>query len=307
MTDKLLIIAGPTASGKTQIAMDIAIKEHLEIISADSMLVYKYMDIGTAKPSIEERKKVKHHLIDVAEPDSKYTVTDFCNDADKAIENIKTSGNDFLVCGGTGFYLNALINGTFDAPPSVPSIREDLESKAEDKEKLKLMHLELQKIDPESAARIHYNDKYRIVRALEVYRISGKTMSFYRNSHKDGLKPRAPLMIVLDPAKEVLVQNIKARTEKMLKAGLIEEVKGLISLGYGPELKPMKSIGYLQAVKLINGSISTEEAKEDIIKETVALAKRQVTWFKKRKDTIWFDPYSDIEKIKEETKRHLKL
>jgi tRNA dimethylallyltransferase len=303
---ELFAIAGPTASGKTSIAMDIAYAGKLEIVSADSIQVYRFMDIGTAKPSLEDRTRVKHHLIDVVDPDSEYTVSDFCDDAANTMSTMEKDKKRFLICGGTGFYLNALINGTFKTPPSDPAIRKELEPRAEIREELYKMHDELKKIDPVTAARIHPNDKYRIVRALEVYYISGKNMSFYRDAHSENKKKMNSLMIVLNPDKEELIRNIKTRTEGMLKAGLVDEVKKLISMGFGPELKPLKSIGYLQAVELIKDRISLKEAKDNIIRQTAALAKRQLTWFKKQSNTLWLHPVKDNAKIKEEAKRFLK-
>ena len=161
------------------------------------------------------------------------------------------------------------------------------------------MHEELTKIDPTTAARIHPNDKYRIVRALEVYYITGNTMSHYRDIHNSAKNQKNSLMIVLNPEKEELLRNIKERTSQMVKAGLIDEVKELLSKGYSPSLKPFKSIGYLQAVRFIQGTIDTKELSEDIIKQTAALAKRQLTWFKKQKNTLWLHPVKDLAKIKE--------
>ena len=296
---RLLAIAGPTASGKTNIAIDIALDNKMEIVSADSMQVYKYMDIGTAKPSANERKKVKHYMIDLVEPDIDYTVSDFCDDSANAIAQIEQNKKTPLICGGTGFYLNALINGTFNTPPSDPAIRKKLEPRAEDKIELYKMHEELKNIDPTTAARIHPNDKYRIIRALEVYYITGNTMSHYRNAHDSAKKEKNSLMIVLNPDKEELLRNIKERTIKMVKTGLIEEVKTLLAKGYSPSLKPFKSIGYLQAVRFIQDEISMKELNEDIIKQTAALAKRQLTWFKKQKNTLWLHPVKDLAKIRE--------
>jgi len=299
---RLLIIAGPTASGKTKIAIDVALSNKMEIVSADSMQVYKYMDIGTAKPSAEEREKVKHHMIDVVEPDVDYTVSDFCDDSSAAIAQIEKNKKLPLICGGTGFYLNALINGTFNTPPSDPTVRQKLEPRAEDKTELYKMHQELTKLDPVTAARIHPNDKYRIIRALEVYYITGNTMSHYRDAHNSTKQESNSLMVVLNPDKEELLRNIKSRTAQMIKAGLIDEVKDLLCRGYSPALKPFKSIGYLQAVSFIQGKINMDTLSEDIIKQTAALAKRQLTWFKKQKNTIWLHPVKDLVKIQEVTK-----
>ena len=296
---KLLAIAGPTASGKTTISIELALKNNAEIISADSLLVYKHLNIGTAKPTVEERDKVRHHLIDVVEPWENYTISNFRKDALSAIDDIIVRGKRFIVTGGTGFYLNALINSTFEAPGSDPKIREDLESRLEKGTSLLELHDELKKADPDTAERVHPNDKYRILRALEVYLSTGKTMTSFRVQHQSTKEPEfETLIIVLNPDKEELRSKIEARTKKMFDDGLIQETEILFKTGCTPDMKPLKSIGYKQAVALIAGKISKEEAFESVIKETAALAKRQITWFKKQPFTIWLHPIRDIEEIR---------
>ena len=296
---KLLAIAGPTASGKTSISIDLALKCNAEIISADSLLVYKHLDIGTAKPTAEERKIVRHHLIDIVEPWENYTISNFRKDALASIDDISARGKRFIVTGGTGFYLNALINSTFEAPGSDPKIRESIESRLENGTTLLELHDELEKVDPDTAKRVHPNDRYRILRALEVYLSTGKTMTSFRQQHQSNKESDfEPLIIVLNPDKEELALRIEARTKKMFNDGLITETEELFKIGCTPEMKPLKSIGYKQAVALISGKISKEDAFASIIKETAALAKRQITWFKKQPFTIWLHPIRDIEEIR---------
>lgn len=296
---RLLAIAGPTASGKTKISLEIALERNSEIISSDSLLVYKHLDIGTAKPTKEERKIIKHHLIDIVEPWDTYTSSDFCRDAKTAIEGIEARKKNFIITGGTGFYLNALINSTFDAPGSDKKIRESLEDRIKNGTKLLTLHRELESIDPETAKRVHPNDGYRIVRALEVYLSTGKTMSFFREQHQTESKAQfEPLIIVLNLEKEELRHNIEIRTKKMFEDGLIDELKELFKIGCTPDLKPLKSIGYKQATEYLLGKITKEEAIQSVISETVALAKRQVTWFKKQPFTIWLHPIREIEEIR---------
>ncbi|MEI6079290.1 MAG: tRNA (adenosine(37)-N6)-dimethylallyltransferase MiaA [bacterium] len=296
---KLLAIAGPTASGKTKISLEIASANNAEIISSDSLLVYKHMDIGTAKPTVEERKMIRHHMIDVVEPWDLYTISDFYRDAMSAIDDINSRDKKFIVTGGTGFYLNALINKTFKSPGSDPEIREKLELRLKDGTPLETLHKELETVDPETAKRVHPNDKYRILRALEVYLSTGKTMSFFRDQHKaDTRSDFEPTIVVLNPEREELRANIESRTKKMFGDGLIDEAKNLLKMGCTPDMKPLKSIGYKQAMELISGNISEAQAIESVIKETFALAKRQVTWFKKQPFTIWLHPIRDIDKIR---------
>jgi tRNA dimethylallyltransferase len=302
---KLVIIAGPTASGKTQVSIDIAKGLEAQIISADSMLIYKRMNIGTAKPNRQEMQGIEHHLIDIVEPWETYTVSDYENDALSIINKIYDNNSTPLICGGTGFYINALINGTFSTPAPSPEVRKKLNEDLKNGKTLKQLHSDLKKIDPQTASRVHENDSYRIFRALEVYYSTGKSMSYFRSIHETAKNTRfKPLIIVLSPEKGILKERIKKRTTKMFQDGLLKEVKELLDAGCSKELKPMKSIGYKQAIEHLEGLMSLEEAMENIIKETTALAKRQITWFKKRDHTKWIDPTA-IKDIQKEIKNFL--
>lgn len=298
--EKLLAIVGPTASGKTRIALELAQKLEAEIISSDSLLVYKGLDIGTAKPSKKERELVPHHLIDLVEPSENYTMSNFYNNAITAINDIRGRNKKFLVTGGTGFYLNTLINRPFNSPTGSEEVKSTLEKRLKEGERLESLHNELKKIDPSSAARIHPNDKYRISRALEVFYSTGKTMTYFRKLHQEENKSRdfEPLIIVLNPDKEELKQAITARTKKMFDDGLLDEAQGLLTKGFSAEIKPLKSIGYKEAIQLLRGLINHKEAIELINKNTIALAKRQITWFKKQPFTLWMHPIREIDRIK---------
>lgn len=298
MTKKLLAITGPTASGKTKISLEIAKRLNSEIISSDSLLVYRGLDIGTAKPTKEEREKIHHHLIDIVEPYENYSISDFYQDAVETIRNIEERNKSFLVTGGTGFYLSALINKPFQAPSGSDEAKQNIDEKIKKGHSLSDLHKELESIDPDSAKRIHPNDKYRIFRALEVYYTSGKTMSFFRKKHKESSRQDfETLIIVLNPDKEELISSIKTRTRKMFQDGLLDEVNTLLKKGYSKDLKPLRSIGYRESIQVISGIISPDEAIQEINKNTIALAKRQITWFKKQDFTLWVHPERDTVKI----------
>jgi tRNA dimethylallyltransferase len=300
---KLLAITGPTASGKTKIALELAQDLRAEIISSDSLLVYKGLDIGTAKPNKKERSIVPHHLIDIVEPWENYTMSNFYHDAINAISDIRSRKKNFIITGGTGFYLNALINRPFSSPAGSNEIKLKLEQRLQDGEPLINLYNELKEIDSESAKRIHPNDKYRVSRALEVFYSTGKTMTQFRKTHEKESKNKPldfeVLIIVLNPDKDELKEAIRKRTEKMFKDGLIDEVKNLLTKDCRKEMKPLKSIGYKETIQIINGSISEQEAIELINKNTNALAKRQITWFKKQPFTLWVHPIREIDRIKQ--------
>jgi len=246
-------------------------------------------------------------MIDVVEPWEEYSVSDYEKDAKKAISDIMKASKVPLLCGGTGFYINAVINGTFKTPGADKKIREELQKRLSSGTSLKELHDELKKIDPDTASRVHENDNYRITRALEVYYSTGKTMSYFRELHdKESNTNFEPLIIVLDVAKEELQKRVELRTKKMMGSGLLDEVKDLLKNGCTEDLKPMKSIGYLQAVKVLKGEININEAIEEINTETIALAKRQLTWFKKRTGTKWMSPH-EKNSIKDEIRRFLRL
>lgn len=290
---KIFIISGPTASGKSKLAIEIASKFNLEIVNADSLQIYKGMDIGTAKATIQEQKLIKRHLIDIVNPWEVYSNANYLKDADKVIDEISSKGKIPIICGGSGFYIKSLLFGTFDIPKIKPK-NEFLQliNKASKEDLYKM----LLKVDPETASRFHENDSYRTNRALEVYYSTGKTMTYYREIHKK--VPRYEyVFIVLSPDKDILKRNIFDRTNNMIKNGLIDEVKGLLNISTNKNLKPLMSIGYKEIIAYLDSEIGLEEAKTQIYKNTIHLAKRQVTWFKKQNKINCIDPENAYIKI----------
>jgi tRNA dimethylallyltransferase len=283
--EKVLVIAGPTAAGKTAAAIEIAGEFGAEIISADSMQVYRRMDIGTAKPSAAERRLVPHHLIDVVEPDEEFNAGRFVEMAADAISEIGSRGKRLIVCGGTGLYLKALLNGLCVAPPSDPGLRSELKNEASG-EGLSRLYTRLLKEDPESAARISPADAARIVRALEVFELTGVSLSEFQRKHGFQEEKFIALKVFLSPERQELYRRIEARCDKMIAAGFVEEVGGLLDMGYGRELKSMHSIGYRQIASFLAGEIGLEEAVLEIKRETRRFAKRQFTWFRREHDML---------------------
>lgn len=289
---KIFIISGPTASGKSSLALELASNFNLEIVNADSLQIFKGMDIGTAKPSLDEQKLVKHHLIDIVNPWDDYSNSNYQSDADNAINSINSIP---IVCGGSGFYIKSLMYGIFKIPKVTPNNDFFELLKNSTKETL---YAKLQSIDPETAHRFHANDTYRTNRALEVYYSTGQTMSYYREQHNE--TPRYDFVfIVLTPDKKLLKKNIFDRTNSMIKNGLIDEVKNLLEISPTKNVKAYKSIGYNEIITYLDQKISLEEAIEQINNNTYHLAKRQVTWFKKQNNIICIDPESAYIKIKE--------
>ena len=283
-------LVGPTASGKTSLSIELALKYNLEIISCDSIQVFKHLNIGAAKPDTEERKGIKHHMIDIVEPWKNYDLAMYYNDVNNILN--KQENKKLIIVGGTGFYLQALINGLFDAPPSNKKIRENLENTA-NTDGLNKLYEDLKIFDSVSAKNIHPNDQYRIIRALEVYQITGKTMSSFKKEHS--LKPKNIndiKIFVLSPNRVELHRQIELRAEKMFVDGIIQETENLLSMGCSKKSKPMQSIGYKQCIEYIENNISKDETIRLVKKETKALAKRQITWFKRMPNTVLIDDNS---------------
>jgi tRNA dimethylallyltransferase len=286
---KLIFISGPTSVGKTSLAIDLALKYNLEIVSADSIQVYRYFNIGSAKPNKNELSKVKHHLIDIVDPWHNYTNACFIKDAKNAIDNIFSNNKYPIIVGGTGFYINSLIYGNYNTPISNIEIKKKLEEKYE-KNKIKL-YQELEKIDPDTAKNFHYNDKYRTVRALEIYYSSNKKPSYFKSKHQNKEQFKH-LIFFITSSLEELKENIKNRTNNMIKEGLVEEVKNILKMPEIVNTKPLKSISYNEISLYLNNKISLQEAIELINTNTYKLVKRQITWFKKRKNTILIDKFN---------------
>jgi tRNA dimethylallyltransferase len=276
---KVITIIGPTAVGKTSLCLELAGNFPIEVISADARQIYKGMNIGTAKVTAEETKRLPHHLIDIKEPDENYSAYDFICDCRRKVKEIRKRKHIPIICGGTIFYIRSLIEGMFEEPEISEKLRNEVREEIERKGPER-MHRELQKIDPESAKRIHPNDKQRLGRAIEVYRASGITLTEF---WKKGNINKIPLEVFsLLISKKELRNRIKQRVEKMFEDGFVEEVECLLEKGYSPSLYSFTSIGYEQVSKYIlngdNGSL--EKTKEEVIKETKKYADRQITFIK---------------------------
>jgi tRNA dimethylallyltransferase len=275
----------------------LARRLNAEIVNADSMQVYRHMDIGTAKPSIEERAAVPHHLIDIVDPDQPFDAAAYAEAASRVISRLHQDGKTPLVVGGTGLYMKVLVHGICEAVPTNETIRFELVREEADKG-LASLHAELSRVDPVLAGRIHPNDRQRTLRALEVYRASGRPLSEWQDRHRFE-KPLYPAVkIFLSRDREELYARIDRRVEIMMEAGFLAEVEQLLRMGYGPDLKPMQSLGYRQLVQHLSGELSLDEAIEQIKRETRRYAKRQMTWFRGDPEFRWFDAENEEGAIK---------
>ena len=287
MAAPLIAIVGPTASGKSALALRLSRERDGEIVSCDSQQVYRGLDIGTAKATEEERREVPHHLIDVVDPDDVFSAVEYARRARSALADI--SGRDRLpvVVGGTGLYLRALLEGLFDGPSRDEETRRRLEELAERFGDTRLHRL-LRHVDPEVAARIPPSDRVRTVRALEVYRVTGRPMSEHHRKGSEPLRGYRVLTLGLAPDRTKLRRVVEERTCSMLERGLVDEVRGLMDRGYGPELRPLQAIGYREAVAVVRGEMTRDEAEAAIVTATMRFAKRQMTWFRHQAEVTWF-------------------
>ena len=284
---KLVAVVGPTATGKSGLALALAENLGGEIISADSVQVYRGFDIGTAKPSPEERRKVPHHLIDILAPEEDYSAASFRNQADRIIHRLQEKGKAIFVVGGTGLYLKVLSRGLFHGPGGDPGLRDSLRQKAEG-ESEGYLHRELEKVDPETASRLHPHDTSRILRALEVYRHSRKPLSQYQKEHGFRESPYQILKIGLTADRQELYQRIESRVDSMMEKGWLREVQDLLIQGISPRVKPMQSLGYKRLISFLEGELDWARAVNLIKQDTRRYAKRQITWFKADPDICWF-------------------
>lgn len=285
----VLVITGPTASGKTKVAIQLAEKLGGEIISADSMQVYRHMDIGTAKASHDEQSRVRHHLIDICEPGESFSVAEYQLLATQSVIDIQQRGKVAIFCGGTGQYLSAMMEGLVYSPASVDyDLREQLAKEADIKG-LDFLRLQLMQIDPETAARVAPTDRKRIIRALEVYHQTGETLSIHHaRSHSEG--PAFTYRgFCLNHNRSLLYARIDQRVETMVESGLISEVKHLLSLGLPPGSTCLQAIGYKEMIHHLNGHSSLPEAVALIQQSSRRYAKRQLTWFRKMANLTWFE------------------
>lgn len=285
---KIIVICGPTASGKSQLALHLASDLNAEIINADSQQIYTRLDIGTAKPSIADLNKIPHHLISIISPEQSFSAADFILAADAAICDIHARGKKVIIVGGTGLYIRALINGLVNSPIGGGTIRDALVTEAAENGSHVMFKL-LQQVDPEAATRIHPNNLVRVIRALEVYRQTGIPFSHYQQEHGFSTSRYDVLQIGICTERKLLYERIDSRVDKMILDGLVEEVSCLLDSGLSANAKGMGAIGYKEIISYLKGEVDFKEAIRLIKRNTRHYAKRQMTWFGSDPNIVWFD------------------
>ena len=285
----LVIICSPTATGKTELAIKLASEFGGEIVSADSLQVYRYLDVGTAKPSINQRKKIRHHLIDVVNPDEEFNAAIYTEQARVIIDNLFSQGKPVFVVGGTGLYIRALLSGIIDTPAVDVKIRNHYRELGNTRGKEYLYKLLLQR-DAQAAQKFNPNDSIRVIRALEVLEQSGESIIDMQKRHSFADCPYIVYKIGLQFDRQQLKSRIAARTKKMVEAGLLVEVKSILEWGYSEKLKPLQSLGYKEVVEFLSGKYDWESALSLIDRHTWHYAKRQMTWFAADKEINWYNP-----------------
>ena len=306
MTTPLIILTGPTAVGKTDLSIQLAKAVDAEIVSADSMQIYKYMDIGSAKVTEEEMQGVKHYLVDEIEPDMPFSVSEYKRMAEEYIDEISSRVKNVIVTGGTGLYLNSLIfDMDFGKSDANQELREELNKELEENGPA-YMYEKLVSLDKEAAERIHPNNTKRVIRAIEVA-MSGEKMNDFSKDLRYNKKYR-PIIIVLNRDRQALYDRINLRVDIMLKNGLIEEVKGLLEKGYTKDMISMQGIGYKEIIKYFDGEYTLDEAIEIIKRDSRRYAKRQLTWFRRYEDAKWFeiDKFDSAEELKDAVVSYVK-
>ena len=284
---QIITIAGPTASGKTALSILLAKEMDGEIVSCDSMQVYKDMDIGTAKPTLEEQAGIPHHMLSVAEPWEDFSVSRYCAMADPIVEDILRRGKSPIIVGGTGLYMDALIRGNAFAPCPSTGRREELEALAAS-QGIEAVIERLRAVDPGSAARLHPSDQKRIIRAMEVYLETGMTITEHNRKTQEIPPKYHPIRFTLtDRQRQTLYDRIDRRVDTMVEAGLIEEIQGLLARGIPEKCTAMQAIGYKEFVAALHGACSLEEAAGQVKQASRRYAKRQLTWFRRNPENIW--------------------
>ena len=287
MKKPLIVLTGPTAVGKTSLSIALARAVEGEIISADSMQVYKHMDIGSAKIKKEEMEGIPHYLIDVLEPDEEFHVVHFQEMAQEAMKEIYSKGKIPILTGGTGFYIQAVVKDIdFSQDTEKSSVRERLENLAQEKGG-EYLHELLAQRDPESAEKIHPNNIKRVIRALEYYELTGEKISLHNEREGEKVSPYNTAYFVLNDHRERLYERIDRRVDQMLDEGLVEEVRRLAQMGYTRDMVSMQGLGYKEILAYLEGEYSLEEAVYVLKRDTRHFAKRQLTWFRREKDVIW--------------------
>ena len=285
--NNIICIAGPTASGKTALAVELAKQLSGEVVSCDSMQIYRRMDIGTAKPSKEEMQGIIHHMLDVAEPYEDFSVSRYCQMAAPIVDDILSRGKTAIIAGGTGLYMDSLIRGNSFAPFPSTGMRQKLEAQA-DEEGMEAMLSLLYSVDPEAAGRLHLADRKRIIRALEVYYETGMTITEH-NRQTQAIPPRySPVWLALeDENRADLYDRIDRRVDRMLEMGLLDEIRSLLLSGVPSKCTAMQAIGYKEFVAALNGECSVQEAAAQVQQSSRNYAKRQLTWFRRNKAIHW--------------------
>ena len=289
MKKNLVILLGPTGIGKTDLSLKLAKALNGEIISCDSMQIYKYMDIGSAKVSRDDQLEIKHHMVDIVYPEEEFTVADFKRKAEAIINDLNNKGKLPIVTGGTGLYINSLVyNLNFTRVGADYELRAELEDLAE-KNGAKVVHNILTNVDPESAKKLHPNDLKRVIRAIEIYKLSGTTMSQYNKNFRTEVTDYNLSMIGLTMDRQNLYERINLRVDKMIEAGLIDEVKFLLDKGYTKDLVSMQGIGYKEFIDYLDDKMTLEDTIDLVKKKSRNYAKRQLTWFRRDNRIKWFD------------------
>jgi len=290
---RVVVVAGPTAAGKTELAIRWALRFGGEIVNADSMQVYRYLDIGTAKPSPAQRARVPHHLLDVVTPDVQYTAGRYAGEARRVATAIGSRGRPVFLTGGSGLYIRAFLEGLIGGTPADPDLRQRLEAEhaeAVAEGEPDRLHRRLARLDPESAERIHPRDLRRIVRALEILALTGRQPSELRRDQRERAAAFRVLYLVLDPGREDLGRRIDARCAAMLEGGLLQEVRALREMGYGPQLPAMQAIGYRHLQPVVDGADTLAGVLPRLCRDTRRFARRQRTWFRGVGEAIWLRP-----------------
>jgi len=289
----LIALVGPTAAGKSALALRLAEEQGGEIVSCDSLQVYRGLDIGSAKPSPEERRRVPHHLLDVVDPDQEFSAAAFARLARAAIREIVSRGALPLVVGGSGLYFRSLFRGLFAGPSRDPVLRKRLERLA-DRFGDSRLHRLVERVDPEAARRIQVRDRVRAIRALEVFRQTGLPISAHHKLRGEALEGYETLLVGLRPKRLILRACVERRARQMFARGLLLEVQGLLDRGYAPGLKPLRAIGYRQAQEVLIGERGEEDAIARITADTMRYAKRQMTWFRREAGVVWAENPGEV-------------
>ena len=297
----LLVVAGPTGSGKSALALRLAEAFQGGIVNCDSVQIFRYFDIGAAKLSVAARRGIPHYLIDAADPLKLFTAGDYARLARKALREISARGRLPIVAGGTGFYLRALLEGLFEGPGRDETLRARLAAR-----KPGSLHRLLRRFDPVAAARIHENDTNKVMRALEVILKARRPLTELFATGRDALTGYRVIKVALDPSREELYARIERRVVEMFEGGLLEETRGILERGYPPSAKPFESLGYKQALQVVQGTMTVEQAVAETQMLTRRYAKRQWTWLRRERDVRWFAGFGDAEAVQQQVEDYVR-